>query len=349
VVKRVCLASSGTGGHLMPALALARALERAGHEVLLLTEGRAVGKEMLERCGCQAATLPVGLLRGTMSARRLFQEHDVDLVIGCGGRTSLPAGLAARSLRLRLCLLEQNAVTGRANRLLMRWAQRVYLGLPPARGHRHRSVLTGTPLRDGLGGLSKNTARQILRLDEDHPVLLVTGGSQGASFLNRLVPAAVCLLARSTGMHIQTLHLSGRGHDAEVGQQYDREPRVHAWVRPLAMDMAPLYAASDLVICRGGGGTVAELMAVGRPAIIVPYPHHRDRQQWHNGRVLEAAGAALVREEASLSTENLAELVKDMLAAPQRLEDMGRRARRMAAADPCGRILEDLTMLGALG
>jgi len=345
----------------MPAMALARALGRAGHETVLLTEGRAVEHEMVERAGCEATTLSVGgggpksplrLVRATMSARRLFRERHVDLVVGCGGRTSVPAALAARSLKLPLCLLEQNAVTGRANRLLMRWAERIYLGLPPARGHtrglRRHSLLTGTPLREDLGHLSKTTARHALCLEQASPVLLVTGGSQGAEALNRVVPAAICRLAGMVGSNIQVVHLSGRDNDADVRRHYNQEPRVCAWVRPIAMDMATMYAAADLVICRGGGGTVAELMAAGRPAIIVPYPHHRDRQQWHNGQVLEAAGAALVRDEASLSAEELAQLVKDLLEAPQRLEDMGRRARTMAAPDPCGRILEDLTNLGAL-
>jgi UDP-N-acetylglucosamine--N-acetylmuramyl-(pentapeptide) pyrophosphoryl-undecaprenol N-acetylglucosamine transferase len=291
-------------------------------------------------------------MRAAMSARRLFRGRDVDLVVGCGGRTSVPAGLAARSLKLPLCLLEQNAVTGRANRLLMRWAERIYLGLPPARdrsrGLRRRSLLTGTPLREGLGDVPKTTARQALGLQHGSPVLLVTGGSQGAEVLNRVVPAAICRLAGMIGRNVQVLHLSGRNNDVEVRAHYHQEPRVCAWVRPMAMDMVTMYAASDLVICRGGGGTVSELMAAGRPAIIVPYPHHRDRQQWHNGHVLDAAGAALVRDEASLSAEELAQLVKDLLEAPQRLQDMGRRARVMAAPDPCGRILEDLTSLGAL-
>jgi UDP-N-acetylglucosamine--N-acetylmuramyl-(pentapeptide) pyrophosphoryl-undecaprenol N-acetylglucosamine transferase len=352
VVKRVCLVSSGTGGHLMPAMALARALERAGHETVLLTEGRAVEQEMLERTGCDAAaTLPTGMLRAALSARRLFRQRYVDLVVGCGGRTSVPAALAARSLKLPLCLLEQNAVTGRANRLLMRWAERIYLGLPPARGHtaalRRHCLLTGTPLREGLGDLSKRAARHLLCLDPNIPVVLITGGSQGAEFLNRVVPAAICRLP-GKHVHIQVLHLSGPDRDAEVRRLYNEESDVHAWVRPMAMDMGTLYAAADLVICRGGGGTVAELMAVGRPSIIVPYPHHRDRQQWHNGHVLEAAGAALVRDEKSLSPETLKQLIEDLLESPQRLQDMGRRTRHLAAPDPCGRILEDLTDLGAL-
>ncbi len=347
----------------MPAMVLARAFRRAGHETVLLTEGRAVEQDMLERWHCLAATLPMGrggpglplrLVRAGMSARRLLRDRGIDLVVGCGGRTSVPTGLAARSLRLPLCLLEQNAVTGRANRLLMPWAERIYLGLPlagrQARRHarRHardrRSLLTGTPLREGLGHLSRIAARRSLGLRETQPVVLVTGGSQGAASLNRLVPQAVCSLQ----MPIQVLHVAGNGNDADVRRCYNQHSQVTAAVWPMVNDMATMYAAADLVICRGGGGTVSELMAASRPAVIVPYPHHKDRQQWHNGHVLEAAGAALVRDEASLNAEGLTRLVFDLLMAPDRLADMGRRARQMAPADPCGRILEDLNALGAL-
>jgi UDP-N-acetylglucosamine--N-acetylmuramyl-(pentapeptide) pyrophosphoryl-undecaprenol N-acetylglucosamine transferase len=306
--------------------------------------------------------LPLRLLRAAMSARRLLRDRSIDLVVGCGGRTSVPAGLAARSLRLPLCLLEQNAVTGRANRWLMPWAERIYLGLPLAGRHgrrhnrRRRSLLTGTPLREGLGGLSKTAARQSLGLPETQPVVLVTGGSQGAESLNRLVPEALCSmqssLQGSLQMPMQVLHVAGGAKDAEVRQRYNelrsQSPEVSATVWPMVNDMATLYAAADLVICRGGGGTVSELMAASRPAIIVPYPHHRDRQQWHNGHVLEAAGAALVCEEATLTAESLARAALDLLRSPDRLADMSRRARCMSPADPCGRILEDLTALGAL-
>ncbi|MHC4514635.1 MAG: UDP-N-acetylglucosamine--N-acetylmuramyl-(pentapeptide) pyrophosphoryl-undecaprenol N-acetylglucosamine transferase [Planctomycetota bacterium] len=372
MVKRVCLVSSGTGGHLMPAMVLARALRGAGHETVLLTEGRAVEQDMLAGHGCPVTTLPVGgagpgsllrLARALRSARRLFRQRRVDLVVGCGGRTSIPAGLAARSLGLPLCLLEQNAVAGRANRLLMRWAKRIYLGLPPAGRHARklrRPLLTGTPLRAGLGDLPKTTARSSLGLDPAWPVLLVTGGSQGAEVLNRLVPEALgCLTGAAMGaaigraMKIQVLHLAGKGRDADVRLRYrqanNQDPeKILDRVVDMALDMTTMYAAADLVICRGGGGTVSELMATGRPAIIVPYPHHRDHQQWHNGHVLEAAGAALVRDEAELDAGGLAQLISDLLRVPERLRDMGRRARCMAPEDPCGRILEDLTSLGAL-
>ncbi|MCA8957168.1 MAG: UDP-N-acetylglucosamine--N-acetylmuramyl-(pentapeptide) pyrophosphoryl-undecaprenol N-acetylglucosamine transferase [Planctomycetes bacterium] len=356
-MKRVCLVSSGTGGHLMPAVALARALLDAGHSASLLTEGRAVESALLERCAAgepqvEAQELRVGragigaplrLLQATVAARAYLRDHDVDLVVGAGGRTTVPVALAARSLRLPVFLLEQNVVTGRANRLLMPLAERVYFGLPPRHMPR-RGVLTGTPLRTAVGRIDRSAARRNLGLSADVPTILVTGGSQGARVLNEVVPEALGGLRDP----IQVVHLSGADQDAEVRCRYGDRPRVNALVRPVVMDMACLYAAADLVICRGGGGTVAELATAGRAALIVPYPHHRDRQQWHNGRVLERAGAAVVWSEAELTAPALRERLEQWLAEPGSLATMGERARALTSGDPCARILGDMTERGAL-
>lgn len=357
-MKRVCLVSSGTGGHLMPAVALARALQRSGHSPTILTEGRAVESELLDRCpgvedripaselrvGRPGLTFPLRLARATAQARRYFRENEIDLIVGTGGRTTVPAAFAARSLRMPVFLLEQNVVTGRANRLLTPLARRVYFGLPP-RAAPSRGLVTGTPLRPTLGRVGRDEARRSLGLAVDRPVVFVTGGSQGARFLNEIVPAALQAADRT----LQVVHLAGVGHDRVVRARYDAADRVIALVRALAMDMASLYAAADFVICRGGGGTVAELMVAGRPAVIIPYPHHRDRQQWHNARVLEVAGAAILREECQLEGPmDLARIVSELLEDPARLEVMGRQAKALSPEDPCERILADMKNLGAL-
>jgi UDP-N-acetylglucosamine--N-acetylmuramyl-(pentapeptide) pyrophosphoryl-undecaprenol N-acetylglucosamine transferase len=167
----------------------------------------------------------------------------------------------------------------------------------------------------------------------------VTGGSQGAQFLNHVVPPALISLRR----RLQIVHLSGGGADAAVRVAYrDGEAHgLHAVVRPLATDMAELYAAADLVICRGGGGTVAELMAAGRAAIVVPYPHHRDRQQFHNAMVLVRAGAAELVEQRGLTAPLLAARVGALLV-DGRAALMGARAARAALPDPTARIVADI-------
>jgi UDP-N-acetylglucosamine--N-acetylmuramyl-(pentapeptide) pyrophosphoryl-undecaprenol N-acetylglucosamine transferase len=360
VVQRICLVSGGTGGHLVPALVLARGLGEAGHVPVLVTEGRDVERELLRRelPDVDCAELPPPRRRGlfaaacwlpraVMRARRTLRERGVDAVVSTGGRPSFPVGLAAKSLGLPLYLLEQNAVVGRVNRWLMPFARRIYLGLPLVRPVGERGLLTGTPLREGFRGpvagpAQRAEARRQLGFGDALPLVAVTGGSQGARSLNEVVPRA---LAASL-VPMQVVHLSGLGQDGEVRRGYAGAAGRHAvQVRPVATDIDRLFAAADLVLCRGGGTTVAELAAAGRPAVIVPYPHHRDRQQFHNAQVLARAGAAVVVEERDLDAARLAALVESLLRDPQRLADMAAAARGIARPDAVAAILADLLPL----
>jgi UDP-N-acetylglucosamine--N-acetylmuramyl-(pentapeptide) pyrophosphoryl-undecaprenol N-acetylglucosamine transferase len=361
MVARVCLVSGGTGGHLMPALVLARALRDRGHAPLLLTEGREVEKEFLERdvSGVESASLPDGkpakwqlplwLYRTTLRARQLLQDRSVDSVVSTGGRASLPVALAARSLGKPVFLLEQNAVAGRVNRWMLPFAARMYLGLPGPQ-QTGRSRFTGTPLRPEIYRIDAQKARKALGLLPDVPVLLVTGGSQGALTLNEIVPLAITALRTQ----VQVLHLCGSsavqsGRDRELRRRYAAADCVtSAIVRAMSMDMDTMLGAADLVICRGGGTTVAELMAAGRPAIVVPYPHHKDQQQLHNARVLAAVGAAIVLEEHELDAARMTAAIESILCEPSRARSMGEAAHRLCGDDPTATILADMQQYGGL-
>jgi UDP-N-acetylglucosamine--N-acetylmuramyl-(pentapeptide) pyrophosphoryl-undecaprenol N-acetylglucosamine transferase len=365
MVQRVCLVSGGTGGHLMPAMVLARAMQASGHEPVMVTEGRDVERELLRRqlpdvCGVElpAASrsriaLPLWVLRATAAARRILRDKQVDCVVSTGGRPSVPVALAARSLGMPVYLLEQNAVTGRANRLLAPLAKRIYHGLPSDAAASPRALVTGTPLRPGIGRVERATARAELGFAAADRVVLVTGGSQGAQALNRTVPVALAAAGRSLvaagaapgsgGAMLRAVHLAGLDRDADVRTRYAVSgSAVLADVRTVATDMDRLFAAADLVVCRGGGTTVAELCAVGRPAVIVPYPHHKDRQQLRNAEVLARAGAAWIVEESQLTAEGLAELLHSLFAEPERLRRMGDAARGLLPGDAAGAILRDM-------
>jgi UDP-N-acetylglucosamine--N-acetylmuramyl-(pentapeptide) pyrophosphoryl-undecaprenol N-acetylglucosamine transferase len=267
-----------------------------------------------------------------------LRHHGVSAVVGTGGRTSVVVALAGRSLGLPLCLLEQNAVTGRANRLLARFARRLYLGLPIDSGQLPNALLTGTPLRPDFANTGREVARERLGLDPADRVVLVTGGSQGAEVLNERIPAALGSIDRSLVVH----HLAGQGRVDAVRGRYADFPSVRAHVADVTVDMATLYAASDLVVCRGGGCTVAELIATGRPALIVPYPFHKDRQQLRNANVLQASGAARVVEQHELDHARLCTELRELLDAPDELRRMGAAARALAPPDPCTTIVQDL-------
>ena len=350
--SRVCLVSGGTGGHLMPALVLGRALLAAGRDPLLVTEGREVERELVRRelpelctvevprSGRSLAALPWWLLRATATARGMLRRHDVGGVISTGGRASAPVALAAKSLGVPVFLLEQNAVTGRANRWLRSIARRMYTGLPMSGDAASKRALhTGTPLREGFGHGDVAAARRALGLDEHATLVLVTGGSQGARALNELVPQALQRVRRG----LQVVHLCGLGNEAAVRARYAAGGRaVRATVRAVAEDMDRLFAAADLVVCRGGGTTVAELMATGRAAVVVPYPHHKDQQQLHNARVLERVGAAVICEERGLDVDGLAARVAALLDEPSRLRAMGDEARKLRRLDAAEVILADV-------
>ena len=350
MVQRVCLVSGGTGGHLMPALVLARALRALGHEPVLFTEGREVEREILRRelpdvtevnlpSVHNRMGLPWWLASATVTSRRLLREQAVDCVVSTGGRPSLPVGVAARSLGLPLFLLEQNAVTGRVNRFLLPFARRIYHGLPHTSSGGNRALFTGTPLRPEFQRIDRQRAREALGLSQTVPVVLVTGGSQGARVLNEIVPPALLRL----GKDLQVLHLAGLGRDEPVRRLYaPSDGRVVAQVRPVALDIDRMFGAADLVVCRGGGTTVAELTAAGRASVIVPYPHHRDRQQLRNAEVLVHVGAATIVEERVLTIDSLSRLLGSLLADRSRLDAMGRAARRLRTVDPAGAILRDM-------
>jgi len=365
MVQRVCLVSGGTGGHLMPAMVLARAMQASGHEPVMVTEGRDVERELLRRqlpdvrgvelpaASRSRLELPLWVLRATAAARRILRDQRVDCVVSTGGRPSVPVALAAKSLGMPVYLLEQNAVTGRANRLLAPLAKRIYHGLPSDAAASPRALVTGTPLRPGIGCVDRAVARAELGFAAADRVVLVTGGSQGAQALNRIVPVALAAAGRSlavagetpgsAGAMLRAVHLAGLERDGEVRTRYAVSgSAVLADVRTVATDMDRLFAAADLVVCRGGGSTVAELCAVGRPAVIVPYPHHKDRQQLRNAEVLARAGAAWIVEESQLTAEGLAELLHSLFAEPERLRRMGEAARGLLPADAAGAILRDM-------
>jgi UDP-N-acetylglucosamine--N-acetylmuramyl-(pentapeptide) pyrophosphoryl-undecaprenol N-acetylglucosamine transferase len=345
----------------MPALVLARALRARGHAPLLVTEGREVEKEFLDRevSGVEAACLPEGkptklqlplwLLKATLRARRMLKERNVDSVVSTGGRASLPVALAARSLGKPVFLLEQNAIAGRVNRWMLPFAARMYLGLPGPDMSK-RSCFTGTPLRPEIYRIDAQKARAALGLDPKLPVVLVTGGSQGAQRVNEVAPEALASLKT----RVQVIHLCGlgavkSGRDVEMRRRYAASDSVAvAVVRPMAMDMDTMLGAADLVICRGGGTTVAELMAAGRPAVVVPYPHHKDQQQLRNARVLADAGAAVILEERDLTAAKMSAVIDSILSDRDRLMAMGEAARGLCSLDPTSAILADMQQHGGL-
>ncbi len=336
-MRRVVLAAGGTGGHFYPGLVAAKALRERGWEPLIVLREGDPARARLEAEGI--ASLPVDLrglprrpgpellsfarkLGGSLlTLRRALRAFRPDLAVGMGGYLTFPLVAAARLRGVPCALHESNAVLGLANAASARLGAALFRGLPPA-DPAAPGTLVGTPVRPALWTRRPAlAARPALGLDPDRPTILVFGGSQGAQGINAALPRAL----KALGGGIQVLHLAGRGK-AEAAAAAYRAAGVEAQVREYLEDMASAYGAADLVVCRAGASTLAELAAQRLPALLVPYPHAAGDHQDANARVLERAGAALRLPEAELDARlgpALADLLQSDGAARRREEMSG--------------------------
>jgi UDP-N-acetylglucosamine--N-acetylmuramyl-(pentapeptide) pyrophosphoryl-undecaprenol N-acetylglucosamine transferase len=348
---RVVIAGGGTAGHVNPALALAHALD--GDEVSFVGTERGLEARMVPEHGFRFRAIevagfdrakpyafPVVAVRAATAIRQsraLLAEIAPDVVVGMGGYVSLPVALAARSRRIPLVLHEQNIVLGLANRVAKRGAQRVAVSFEETLSEAGpRGVHTGNPVAADLAHLDRDAARasayEHFDLSPDRRTVLIFGGSLGAHTLN--VAGYELAIAWKDRTDVQIFHISGRKGLMIMG---DPPPDVSGVLHhaDYVDDMKLAYAVADLAICRGGATTVAELCAVGLPAVIVPYPHHRDRQQERHGRVLEAAGAAVVVGDAEATAARLASIAGELLVE-DRLARMAVAARSLGRPDAAG-------------
>ena len=335
------LAAGGTGGHMVPAHVLATELAARGHAVHLVTDTRGlrfpglfdgVPRTVVDsaspgRSGW--ATLPavaLSIWRGRAAAKRLFGELKPRAVVGFGGYPALPGLLAALSLKLPTVIHEQNAALGRVNRLLAPRVTRIATSYAAVRrmlpGWAGKTVLTGNPVRaDVIASRAVPFDAGAARLS-----LLVTGGSQGATILSRIVPAAVALLPAEVRARLDVAHQARAEDAAAVGAAY-AAAGVSADVRPYFTDLPAAIAASHVVIARAGASTVAELAVAGRPAILVPLPGATDDHQTDNARALADAGGAVVIAQPDFTSATVAAALNDWLADPARLAAAAAGAR----------------------
>ncbi len=362
----VLFAGGGTGGHLYPAIAIADALQaRDGANVLFVGTADRIESTIVPKAGYPLATVPSRPLtrtisfellrtvlanaRGTFAALRVISRAKPDIVIATGGYVCFPVVLAARILRaLRrtrapIALLEPNARPGLTNRLLAPLVDEIWGAFADGDARfAGRYVHTGIPVRAGLRALpSREEAKARLGLALARRTLLAMGGSQGARSINDALTA----LLRGAGLPEgwQLLHVTGEHEYDRVRRALERDEGA---VRPYLHDMTDAFAAADLVLARAGASTLGELVATGRPAILVPYPHAADDHQRANAERMAQAGAALVLDDRDLAAGRL-RLTLDEATAPARLAALEGAARRMRAADPIATILARIDALVA--
>ncbi len=347
--RPILVLAGGTGGHVYPALAVAQALRQQSCEIVWLgthagLESRVVpaaGIEMewisvkgLRRKGAISIVLaPLQLLLALMQSLRVILKHKPAVVLGMGGFVSGPGGLAAWLLRRPLVIHEQNAVAGLTNRLLARLARVVLQAFPGSFSSNVKTETVGNPVRADIAALEDPAMRYAGR--EGPLRLLVLGGSQGALALNKVVPAALALLSDELRPIVR--HQAGERTIAEAQAAYDAH-NIDVELQPYIEDMAEAYAWADLVVCRAGALTVAELSAAGLPAIFVPFPSAVDDHQTANARPMTDAGAAALMPEKDLSDETLASLLKHWLASRDALLQRALKSRALAHPDALRRI-----------
>ena len=353
--RTVILSAGGTGGHLFPAAALSQAMGPRGWRVVLLTDPRgdryAEGFPCDEKHVVASATFagrnPAGLIRSALSlgtgyihARRLMRRERPCVVVGFGGYPTVPPVLAAAHAGVPAVLHEQNAVMGRANRFLAARVAAVATGFDLRDGTDVGGTpvtVTGNPLREN----ALRAARTPYREREPHAAfdLVVFGGSQGASFFAEAVPAALSLLDETYRRRIR-LSMQARAEDRDAVVARLREAGVEARVEPFFADMPARIAAAHFVVSRAGASTVAELAAIGRPSLLVPFPGALDDDQGRNAARLEAEGAAELVRQSDLSPERLSRAIRDAMDDPTGLARRAQNAKETAIPDAAVRLAD---------
>ncbi|MGM8850318.1 undecaprenyldiphospho-muramoylpentapeptide beta-N-acetylglucosaminyltransferase [Salinicola halophyticus] len=342
-LRRVLIMAGGTGGHVVPALSLARALRERGVTVEWLGSPRGIENRLVPADGIPLNQIDVTGLRGKglagwlaipwrltraiRQSRRVIQRFDPQLVVGLGGFASGPGGLAARLSGKPLVVHEQNAVAGLTNRSLARLATRVYAAFPGAFPGGKAEVV-GNPVRADIAALGER-ARTAEQMNGRALRLLVLGGSLGAQSLNQKLPEALAALTLSPRPEVR--HQAGRDKDDVTRDAY-RAAGVAAEVSAFIDDMAEAYDWADIIVCRAGALTIAELSAAAKPSLLVPFPHAVDDHQTHNARHLVEAGGAELIQQAELTPERLQAALESLLQ-PDVLARMAVQARRVAHLD----------------
>jgi UDP-N-acetylglucosamine--N-acetylmuramyl-(pentapeptide) pyrophosphoryl-undecaprenol N-acetylglucosamine transferase len=360
MIGRIILAGGGTGGHLFPGLAVVEELlrRRSSIEVLYVGTERGIEARVIPARGERLELLDVAPLKGQSKlkllksvgllpramgqAASIVRSFKPDLVIGVGGYASGPMLAAAAALGVPTAILEQNVQVGLTNRMLSPLVGRAYVsfGETAARFRDGRVRVAGNPIRKELVAAATRARIDPLGFESRSRDILVLGGSQGARSLNELVPEA---LARAglAERGVRVVHQTGESMKGEVEARY-AGLEVDAKVEPFIADMADAYQRAALVIARAGASTVAELCAVGRPAILVPFPHAADDHQTKNAKALEAEGAVIAVAESELDAESFGALVRELLDHPERRREMAEAARRHGRPDAAANIVDDL-------
>ena len=349
--KKVMLMAGGTGGHVFPALSIAQALQAQGHSVGWLGTRQGLEARVVPAAGIPLFFLTIAGIRGAglkfkllapfiiimaiYQALVILRREKPDVVLGMGGFASGPGGVAAFLLRIPLIIHEQNAIPGLTNRLLAKVAKRVLQGFANSFAPSYKAITTGNPIRANIVAIAAPEQRLLQR---QAPLrILILGGSQGALSLNELVPAALAGLSRQSAVEVR--HQTGVKYQTLTQEKYNNL-ELSVSVEAFIEDMADAYAWADLLICRSGALTVAEIMATGVASILIPFPYAVDDHQRANAEILAQNDAAILINQAECDSQHLTTLLEDLVAHPQKLVQMAIAARHLSAKDATVQVVQ---------
>lgn len=372
---RVLIAAGGTAGHVNPALAIAKGIKTRNPSAEIHFAGRRGGMEKrlveaagypfhhIEVQGIQRSFKPKAIARNIAAvwhlafapffARRLIKKVDPQLVIGAGGYVSGPVVLRAARMGCKTAIQEQNAYPGVTNKLLAQHADVIFAPTQSAKerlGHPEKTMVTGNPVRPELFEQNREEARDAIGAN-GRVVLVSFGGSLGAMKMNEMVARlAQWHLKNRDFLHIHATGTIEKADFAEMAKNMGINNNPNFEIREYINNMPALLAASDLVICRAGAGTLAELAAVGRASVLIPSPNVAENHQYYNAMEFEKAGAAKVFEESGLSAEEIISTVDEYTKEPETLAKMGQAAKTLANPNALNDILNALEkLMGAAG
>lgn len=350
---RIIIAGGGTGGHLFPGIAVAEEFQKrdSQNRVIFIGTRRGIEHRLLGTLGYELKLIDVegvkgrglkALIKGAyaipismMQSRRILVDFRPDVVIGVGGYASGPAVMAAYLMGCPTAIAEQNALAGNTNRILGKFVDQIFLTYEQSKGKfpARKISVTGNPVRAAFDARLSEAPKTC-----EFRQILIFGGSQGAAAINQTVVAMLPMLQKIQD-RVRVVHQTGERDWEAVRQAYE-QAGIEAEVRPFIVDMASAYAASDLIICRAGATSLAEITVAGKASVLIPFPYAANDHQTENARAMVEAGAAAMIRENDLTVETLYSLVESLLGDDKKLRGMEEKSKALGRPDAAARIVD---------
>ena len=356
---KVLIASGGSGGHIFPAVALGRELEKSGVEIIFTASRRNLDKNMLHdksykkfflsanpmpyRMGLKTVPFVIKLILDSMQALYLLIRYRPDVVVGFGGYTAGAIVLLAWALRIKTVVHEQNIVPGRTNKWLDRFVDRVGISFEETGKYfrNKNTVFTGNPLREESLKVLKKDACGRFNSKKDKVTILVMGGSQGARSLNELVSKSLILLPGDKKKNTEIIHITGQSDEGLIEKRYT-EHGIHGKVIGFVENINEAYSACDIAISRSGAAAIFELAAFKKPMVLIPYPRKENNQRF-NAKFFEEKKAAIYKDEKKLKESELKDIIVELLDNPEKRKELSENVGKLSVRDGAKR-LKDLVM-----